>query len=633
MVLQSGNLRNITIGGHEAIRSIAFVVRDKDWGTFNPTIFDLEVDQQSDRFRISYRAECGNDQQTLAYSAVISGSADGALEFVVTGGARTDFLTSRTGFVVLHPIDGVAGNDVTVTHTDGSVEQSLFPERIKPSQPFSDIRTLTHRFAPGLSVTCTMEGDAFEMEDQRNWTDASYKTYIRPLGKPHPFTLEPAKEFMQRVFLDVEGRIEPIGRSSLGDPVTISVREEALGELPEFALAVHPDYLDESIGAVDLIRRSGVGHLYCTFATSAGHDAVVMGRFKQLAEATGTAMVLEAVLSLRDDDGQFTDDVDVLDAEIAAIRNAADEAGIEFAMISASPECYLKSYQPSGPWPKAPPLELVYSKVSKAFPAAAIAAGMHGFFTEFNRHPPLAKVADVVTHSTCPIVHASDDLSVMETLQALPWVFASARDYGGDRPYWIGPTAIGMRFNPYGSATMANPDNRRGAMVTLDPRQRGLFNAAWTLGYIARAVAGRVDGLCLSAVAGPFGVAWQRMDWRQPWFDEIDTDNAVFPVYHVIAGLAGRHGTMVRAIECSDPTRIAAFAIDVEDGRVMWLANLAATRCRVTLDGLGTGLSVQRLDSETFRTCCLDPDGMSSTSITLTEDSVTLDAYAVLRIG
>src|SRR3712207_7382130 len=39
-------------------------------------------------------------------------------------------------------------------------------------------RSLTHEAAPGLRVTCRMEGDTFEMEDQRNWTDASFKTYV-----------------------------------------------------------------------------------------------------------------------------------------------------------------------------------------------------------------------------------------------------------------------------------------------------------------------------------------------------------------------------------------------------------------------------------------------------------------------
>ena len=64
-----------------------------------------------------------------------------------------------------------------------------FPELIDPVQPMMDLRALTHEPAPGLRVTCRMEGDTFEMEDQRNWTDASYKTYVRPLALPWPYTL------------------------------------------------------------------------------------------------------------------------------------------------------------------------------------------------------------------------------------------------------------------------------------------------------------------------------------------------------------------------------------------------------------------------------------------------------------
>lgn len=634
VVLQSGNLRNIAIDGHEAIRSIAFVVRDKDWGTFKPTIYDLEVDQQSDRFDISYRARCGDDQQTLAYSAVISGSADGALTFVVTGGARTDFITSRTGFVVLHPVDGVAGHDVTVTHTDGSIEQSLFPERIKPSQPLSDIRALKHRFAPGLSVTCTLKGDAFEMEDQRNWTDASYKTYIRPLAKPHPFTLKPGKGFEQCVDLAVSRDTTTVTVRAQDRPVKVKLGEGVRGKLPEIALAVDPDYLGESLAVARLIRRSAVSRLFCKYNASVGHDASVMAGFRQMAERTGASLVLEAVLPLCDEPGQFTDDISVLDKDLAAIRDAAHKAGVSFSMISASPACYLKSYQPSGPWPSAPSLTEIYAKVRETFPDSAIAAGMHSYFTEFNRLPPPAAMADAITHSTSPIVHASDDLSVMETLQALPWVFASAKQLGGGIPYWIGPTAIGMRFNPYGSATMPNPGNVRAAMVTIDPRQRGLFNAAWTLGYVAQATAAGVDGLCLSAAAGPFGIAWQRMDWQQPWFDEHGVACTVFPVYHVIAGCAKRSGASAMLPRVSDPTRIVALSVACGDERELWLANLTANSCDVELEGMGAAEhSLQSLDSETFERNCKDPDRFLSTTMPLVSSAVRLNAYAVLRIA
>ena len=64
--------------------------------------------------------------------------------------------------------------------------KSRFPEEIDPQCPFQDIRALTHEVAPGVSATCRMEGDTFEMEDHRNWMDASYKTYVRPLALPWP---------------------------------------------------------------------------------------------------------------------------------------------------------------------------------------------------------------------------------------------------------------------------------------------------------------------------------------------------------------------------------------------------------------------------------------------------------------
>ena len=100
------------------------------------------------------------------------------------GEGLTDFETNRTGFVVLHPIEGVAGEGVTIERVDGTVDEGRFPALIDPVQPMMELRALTHRPAPGLSVECRMEGDTFEMEDQRNWTDASYKTYVRPLALP-----------------------------------------------------------------------------------------------------------------------------------------------------------------------------------------------------------------------------------------------------------------------------------------------------------------------------------------------------------------------------------------------------------------------------------------------------------------
>ena len=154
--LDTGNLRYIKIGGKEAIRAISYLVRNRNWGTYNPEISNLKIDRTASGFTVSYDALCKDDQQSFRYAARIEGRADGSLSFAAEGEALTDFVTNRNGFVVLHPLAGVVGAPLTVEHVDGRVVQSKFPELVDPACPFLDIRALTHEVLPGLKVTCRM---------------------------------------------------------------------------------------------------------------------------------------------------------------------------------------------------------------------------------------------------------------------------------------------------------------------------------------------------------------------------------------------------------------------------------------------------------------------------------------------
>ena len=119
--LQAGNLRYVRYHGFEMIRSISFVVRDENWGTYTPRIQNLNFQEGRDLFRVSYDATVGGEDKELRYSGVIEGKSDGSLSFSAQGVVITDFLTNRTGFVVLHPIEGVAGTTCTVERADGTI--------------------------------------------------------------------------------------------------------------------------------------------------------------------------------------------------------------------------------------------------------------------------------------------------------------------------------------------------------------------------------------------------------------------------------------------------------------------------------------------------------------------------------
>ena len=152
---ENGALRHIKYGGIEVLRGIAFLVRNVNWGTYSPRISDLQVEERGGGFRVTYLAGCADERQSFSYKATLTGTSAGSLAFDVEGAPETNFETNRLGFVVLHPLVGVAGEGLTVTHTDGSTEETTFPYHISPSQPVFDIRALAHEVRPGVTATCT----------------------------------------------------------------------------------------------------------------------------------------------------------------------------------------------------------------------------------------------------------------------------------------------------------------------------------------------------------------------------------------------------------------------------------------------------------------------------------------------
>ncbi|MEQ8966785.1 MAG: hypothetical protein RID91_13235 [Azospirillaceae bacterium] len=638
-VLEDGNLRTITLGGREAIRAISFICRDRNWATYAPALSDLSVEETGDAFRIAYRAECADAAQRLAYRVRIEGRADGTLAFEAEGEALTDWETNRTGFVVLHGVEGIAGAPVTVVHTDGSVEESRFPALISPGQPFFDIRALTHEVAPGLRVTCTMEGDAYEMEDQRNWTDASFKTYIRPLAKPRPYTIAAGERFAQSVRLSAEG---PMPAAAVeGGPVTVSLGDAVDRPVPAIGLAVDPAWTEAALALAGDLAAAQPAFLACRFDPGEGHDSATMAGFARLADALGGPdLWLEAVVPCRDAGGEWTDDPAVMARDLDTIAEAAAAGGARFATVVPCPSAYLKSWQPDGAWPAVPPLERLYAETRARFPAAAVGGGMHSYFTELNRKPPPAGAIDFITHSTSAIVHAADDASVMETLEALPSITESARALAPGKGYRIGPSAIAMRFNPYGAGLIDNPDQGRTAMTAEDPRQRGLFNAAWTAGYVARAAAGGADAVTLSAPTGPFGIVHTPGARPVPWWDDAGDGARFYPVFHVVADAARAAAAPLVAATSDAPDRVLAIAWRDGAGTTVWLANLTPEPVEVRLDGgsggdvTGGGAAARLavIDEAGFTTLAADRDGLEAVETAAPAGPLTLGTHAVARL-
>ena len=625
--LEGGNLRYITIGGVEAIRGIAYLARDRNWGTYNARIEGLDVAEDADGFRVTYRATCEGGGERLVYDAVIEGRADGTLTFSAEGLPETDFLTNRTGFVVLHPLAGVVDHPVTVEHTDGTVVTSRFPLEVDPACPFQDIRALTHEVAPGVAVTCRMEGDAFEMEDHRNWMDASFKTYVRPLARPKPYTLAKGERFTQSVTLTVAGDVAADAAGEGGTrAVTVTVGEPSGQVAPRLGLAVPAEAAEAALAKADLIAKAAPAFLVCHFDQRAGHNARTVAAYKALGEAVGVPLVLEAVVPCVDVDGSPTDNIDILHRDLGTIAAAA--SGVRWERVAVSPASDLKSTLPGSAFPPAPAWSVLIEAARHAFPGIPVGGGMFSYFTELNRKRPPHGLLDFVCHSGAPIVHAGDDESVAETLEALPSIFASVRAFAGETPYIVFPTAVAMRMNPYGAVPAENPGNIRQAMNRVDPRERGLLGAAWYAGYYAHAAAAGLDGVTLAAVAGPSGIVDAAGEGERPWFDGGGA--AVMPSWHAFHMAARLSGKPLRSVISDWPRGVMALAAEGPDGACLVLANLTPDPVEVTLAG-ATLAGGRVLDEESFEAACRDPDGLAAKP--LSGNGLTLGAFAVAELS
>lgn len=605
-IIVSGALRRLAFGPVELLRQIDFPVRDRNWATLPPLVTGESLDEQPGSFR--YRRCFAVDDGALSCSVTYEVNADGTVTASGEATATRDFTTNRTGFTLLHPIAGVAGQPVEVTTSDGTVYTSIMPETISPAQPIKNIAGLKFSI-DGVSLEIAFSGDVFEMEDQRNWTDASFKTYSRPLVEPFAYEIKAGATIRQEIQLKISGR--PIPRSSAAlEPLQTG---PPLGEtLPEILLAADPDWLPDD-RETGILAASGLTALLLrTTPKGAAADLV---RAAKLVNSISGSLDLEIVL----------DDLSPVRPQMQRVAAACRDAGCMPRHVTALPAAYLKSYQPSGQWPAELSPRDSFEAASAAFPEARCGSGMLTNFTEFNRCRPDGIASDFITHGNSAIVHAADDTSVAQTIETLPDIFSSARKIAAGRSYRLGLTAIGMRSNPYGQDVSANPDQIRLTMATWDPRARALFGAAWAVSALAMTESFGIEAIALAAPGGPFGILATDAPVTRPWFDD-HPEARVYPVFHVLRFVAdGGQRLQVKGV----PPELAALAFVSCTGTRILIANLSGTANEIKFAETARAAV---LDADSFVAAVTNPDWIETTLAPLPATSLTLASPAVLLL-
>jgi len=472
-----GSLSNLTFRGTPVLRAVRPVLRDRDWRTAPATVHEVSVGQGL-RITGEFVDAAGEDDVRADWTLEVTAGDEFAVEFTAT--ARTSFARNRFGLVVLHRPDE-AGNSFTITHPDATSTGAWFPREIAPHQPAQDIVGLAWSRS-GVCVALEFSGDVFEMEDQRNWTDASYKTYSTPLSEPFPVPLSVGETVRQR----------------------ISVRCEGAGT----------DAVVEETSGLELAPTGRVWPRWGTDAPLGGFDGPLLtelvlpdpGWREHLARAVATGRELDVRL-ITDDPTDLREATELL-RDVRLLR-----VGVHSLTRHVSlPELW-EALRGSG-------LE------------ASFVAGARSHFTELNRTVDLLPAdADAVVFSSTPQMHDTGRDQVIEALQIQPLTAAQAVRIAGGRPVHVGPVTLRARFNAV-ATTSWRPDRDVGIR---DPRVDSPGFAAWVVASAAAFAVDGVETVVFGDVDGAAGPVLRRLQ-EFSGLQRLDPMGVAPQGVHVVAG-------------------------------------------------------------------------------------------------
>lgn len=615
-------LRRLRVGRVELVRAIYGAVRDRNWGTVAPHISNLRARISNDSFRLTFDVECREGGIDFRWRGRITGAASGTVSFNFEGEAHATFLKNRIGLCVLHPLDECVGRACTVEHTDGRVTHGRFPRLIAPHQPFKDIRAITHKAAPGLSVEVRFAGETFEMEDQRNWTDASFKTYGTPLALPFPTEIAAGTRVRQRIAIrpaipiarrpgsrllpgqpelvrgpSVQARLNPVGpadrKPGAGgtEPVRLTANLAATRLLPPIGLGVASHGEPLTRREVERLRVLRLAHLRVDLKLG---EPDWPARLRLAAkESADIDAALEVALFLTEDAGR---ELDALAGACLVTRANVARWLVFHARDKTTPHRCVELAQ----------------RTLRAFDAAVpIAAGTDANFAELNRQRPPSDPGVLPCFSLNPQVHAFDNETLVENLAAQAHAVTTAHAFS-NQPVVVSPITLRPRFNVVATASNPRPSPDE-LPFSVDPRQMSLFGGAWTLGSLSvLAPLAEVHSLTFFETTGWRGV--MERDAGSPMPVKFPSQpGARFPVWQVFAALSGVG--KVFPLRSNQPRAVLGLGLIASDDRKRVLvANLHSDQRTVEIESVpGVGRLCVLDESNAVRvTRALRPDPLPS---------------------
>jgi len=622
VLLDGIDLRYVCIGRTELVRRLYVAVRDGNWNTIPGEVSGLELEERPDSFELHFSVRHRAHDIDFSWHGAITGEPDGRITYRLDGVAEQDLQYNRIGICVHHPWRETAGAPFRARTPDGEIE-GTFPDLIGPQLVvdgsihalFPSYDRLDVTLPDGGSLELDFEGDLWETEDHRNWTDANFKTYSTPLHLGFPHDLARGQTLAQRVTVtphDVKAK--PGGEGA----IRLSIGEPTGTVVPAIGLGIDGDGHEPSEREVELLRALAPAHLRVELKLDAEGWRDGLRRAQDTARRVGAHLLVS--LHLR------PEHADRLPAVAEALAEGPEVDDLLVILLGG---------RTSTPEETTPPelVELVRRELGEALPGTAIGGGTEIYFTEINRTRPQADGWDLVCFSITPQIHAFTDLDLVENLDAQAENVRSARALAPGKRIVVSPVTIRRRVNFH--ATTPGPEPGPGELPdSVDVRQLSLLGGTWTAGSLKYVSEAGADTVTYYQTTGWRGVLEREEGSPLPSLFH-SRPGQVFPLYHPLADVAGWCGAEVLEVESENPLAAIALAVREEGAVRLLVANVAPDAQDVVVSPLRGALRVRRLSAASAEAAAGDPLSFRAGGEILDADgelALRLEPYEVVRV-
>lgn len=466
--------------------SLRPAIRDVNWETYEPE--DVVVKKDSNSIEIKATYSVGVAESLIA---VESNKLSYSYKFTAT----SNLPTNRTGITLMIPAS-YSGLDAEITDSQEKVNLFRFPQRVSPWQPAKDIKRI-YLQEKNAQIDFSFYGDYFEMEDQRNWHDSSYKIYNRDLSLPFPYEIKKDEIINQKIIITVTPAVSNISEN-INSYITKAPTKQTANKTLDLSEIIENGSQHTvppiSIGASTVFNSKKT---VSTFAPSS-----ITAEFAEgypLEKFTNSLLNDSNLGEIPIDLMLATTKENVAKECIKALKKAKLQIS---SVMCVDPKLHITT----------PECMLISSEIA-ALCDAKIVVGARTHFAEFNRNiKQFSSKADSYRYTYTPQMHVTEPWHIIDSCQIIKDTVQSAREYIGNSPLILGPITLKARVNSVSTEPGINDqweEDGYGANYiasSIDERAGSTWAETWTALCISHAIGSDVDALVFYEMFGPRGI-------------------------------------------------------------------------------------------------------------------------------